>query len=441
MLLCAATACGLISGIWFLSDMGQASRQISIDLQRLRIDGIATTSSELHRPTSISDSENAALAYDKAYSRFRAMPPADRGVFISAFRAISSGGKLTSSDEAAARGALRDFRPVKNELRQAGELPGFDFKRKWDLGPMMLLPDCANASMTSRALLLEAKFDSEDGAPLESLKSLDILAKSAAHIMKEPLILALCVAGRIESSVWKQLGEILDKFGDRKPVLDACRQVVEDLGPPNDIRHILGGEIVFLRAAAERLSSLEFRQLLEGYSNDPSNPYDPPLSVRLSSYNVVRKTFEARALHTWCELANRLPADSTDYAAINRAFNFVWEKHNRDQGWQNALFKAMFDSLNSTGEVMAKYEAQRRIILCAIDALRSRLTRGRCPDRLVSSGTTALDPFTNKPLAFVPYADGFMIYSFGPNGKDDSGDPVGTTWTTLPTDDLPFTYP
>lgn len=48
-----------------------------------------------------------------------------------------------------------------------------------------------------------------------------------------------------------------------------------------------------------------------------------------------------------------------------------------------------------------------------------------------------LDQYTEKPLVYVPREDGFLIYSIGPNGKDDGGRTRGAANE----DDIPFEVP
>ena len=70
--------------------------------------------------------------------------------------------------------------------------------------------------------------------------------------------------------------------------------------------------------------------------------------------------------------------------------------------------------------------ARTRLADIALAAQRYRLARGRLPatlDDLVSEFLTAipLDPFTGKPLRYVPTDDGFVVYSVDADRKDDGG--------------------
>lgn len=64
--------------------------------------------------------------------------------------------------------------------------------------------------------------------------------------------------------------------------------------------------------------------------------------------------------------------------------------------------------------------ASLRAAQAAVGAARYRLAHGHPPEALTPA-FDAVDPFTGRPLLFRVQADGFRIYSAGPDGRDDGG--------------------
>jgi hypothetical protein len=79
----------------------------------------------------------------------------------------------------------------------------------------------------------------------------------------------------------------------------------------------------------------------------------------------------------------------------------------------------------------------------AIAITRYRLAHGAFPPQLGALGPDYLDdmpvdPFDGKPLRFVVKADKCLIYSVGPDGKDDGGSPYDEK---AETGDMVFSLP
>ncbi len=80
------------------------------------------------------------------------------------------------------------------------------------------------------------------------------------------------------------------------------------------------------------------------------------------------------------------------------------------------------------GHVMSA-EAAQQIVITSIALKRYQLKHGNYPATLASLvpeflPAVPLDPVDGKPLHYHPNADGtFLLYSVGPNGKDDGGNP------------------
>jgi type II secretory pathway pseudopilin PulG len=73
------------------------------------------------------------------------------------------------------------------------------------------------------------------------------------------------------------------------------------------------------------------------------------------------------------------------------------------------------------------HRARNRIFLCALALRGYRLKHGRLPDTLdqlrLNPRATA-DPYTGKPVIYRKDGDDFLLYSIGPDCRDDGGIPA-----------------
>jgi hypothetical protein len=83
-----------------------------------------------------------------------------------------------------------------------------------------------------------------------------------------------------------------------------------------------------------------------------------------------------------------------------------------------------------------RVETARRVVVTAIALKRFQLQHGQLPEALGELAPTFLpsvpiDPYDGKPLRYQPNPDGtYLLYSVGPDGKDDGGNPTNTSSST-----------
>jgi len=94
-------------------------------------------------------------------------------------------------------------------------------------------------------------------------------------------------------------------------------------------------------------------------------------------------------------------------------------------------------------QAFRRCQAETRCAIAAVAAERFRLANGHWPESLVELTPkylqeVPLDPFDGKPLRFRESAEGVLIYSVGPDGKDDGGKIDRTKGGNTPGIDLGF---
>lgn len=142
-----------------------------------------------------------------------------------------------------------------------------------------------------------------------------------------------------------------------------------------------------------------------------------PASDEEWKYLLKEKTASVAALNAyltrWEEVADQ-PAAAIEPPAMPAEINAI----NADETLQpENLLREVFRSRFK--------DTQFRLIYGALRLERHRKSRGRFPAALAELGADPLltDPFTGKGLLYKPRGAGFALYSVGPNGKDEGGDP------------------
>jgi hypothetical protein len=147
----------------------------------------------------------------------------------------------------------------------------------------------------------------------------------------------------------------------------------------------------------------------------------------LQSEQITLETL--RAMQT-----NRRQFYQADYDAMTNRLSALGIA-NAGAAFSRALkipdFSDKFGDLGSRSFVRRtiRMEAARRVVVTAVALKRFHLKHGKLPETLnvlvpEFLPVVPIDPYDGKPLRYHPNADGtYLLYSVGPDGKDDGGDP------------------
>lgn len=95
----------------------------------------------------------------------------------------------------------------------------------------------------------------------------------------------------------------------------------------------------------------------------------------------------------------------------------------------NPMSRVFVDGMTAPAETIARVSATRAGTLLVLRVFQHKQASGRFPESLDPLGPTpdiaALreDPYTGNDFVYVPTRDGFLLYSLGPDKKDDAGRP------------------
>jgi hypothetical protein len=108
--------------------------------------------------------------------------------------------------------------------------------------------------------------------------------------------------------------------------------------------------------------------------------------------------------------------------------NRQWDSLDRVQQQRSRQHSPLAGLMLPNGKLVAtriaRLQAEQGITLTGLRILQYRLGHGTFPASLADiSVQNVIDPFTGKPLNYVPVGTGFRLYSTGEDQQDNGGDP------------------
>lgn len=374
-------------------------------------------------PARIPDRDNAALIYAQTYEALNEdyWPQARRDQW---YRWTDFDSERFDPADPDLAGFLKDQEPILILLRQASEKPGCHFGREYGrLSSDLLLPELIDLRNAARLLALDARYRADQGDVQTAMADINAMFTIAEHVGGEPFLISTLVAIAIDAIATETLQEVLASKGK----LEGDGRITAEQLQAIDLDGSLSFGRLFVRALrAEEAGALNaFHQFSCG---DPeawgllgdAAPTPPMHSIYrmfmatddVASYRKLMSRIAQNAAKPYCEAKQEWDDFETDFYSEPRG-----------------LFTSMFmPTMSLAAQAMAHGDARHRTARIALAAARYRAEQGTLPetlDELVPNYIPILprDPFDGKPIRYRNTVDGALIYSIGPDGKDDHGTP------------------
>lgn len=125
----------------------------------------------------------------------------------------------------------------------------------------------------------------------------------------------------------------------------------------------------------------------------------------------------------WHDAFAALPPTKRDWQSVIKVFKDVEEKYRHQRFYRADNTFSMWSRTSS--DLWRTELARRRVLSACFEVMSYRNRLHKMPATLPKFGDDA-DPFTNQSLKYViTSGDHFMVYSVGPDEKDDNGHPRG----------------
>ncbi len=408
-----------------------------VELQRrlAREEGLPLEADDLRPKPSVPDEDNAAIPFrealklvDRTYGSSVTPPLKKEWEAATKYVGTEFGFHPLKVAPGAAQRIAELLRPLDRPLeliRSGSERPRCDWRRMYEEGVAMLLPEYAPMRQAVRILAASAYVRVEKGDSKGAFAELLACARIARLLREEPVLIAQLVSAMIERHTLEAYRAILGGRPSDPFWLRAGEKLLSALGPPLDVRRALFGEVVMMRVSLDKMSSLEGLKEM-GFRDEDLVWRRPNAHLRNRTEAILLR--EARAA------VSKLPKDPTDYESARKALR----PHGRTVEEALGAFFYAFDALGSGGGPHgdgpwadiatggASALTQRRITQAFVAALDQAAKSGSAPCSLPLSGKDGIDPFgSGNTLRYRKTEDGFVVYGVGPNGLDEGGPAAG----------------
>lgn len=369
---------------------------------------------------------NAAVVYETAFS---SMP--------------DSGGEdydHALGSPAFARSYLAAREVGLGQLRQAAEVRDCVFLIDWSRPFYELtLSHYARMREAARLLVLDSSLLAANGKADQSLDALVAAYKTGPHAMSEPVLISALVGYAIIGISHYGLEESLS-LTDPSPA--ACRRAYDDLGRIDvntPFRRALLGERASVFGVFEdiRAGRISIAELVSG-GDDRFGGRRILSAVYPTLGRPLFNMDEASALDLW---RRTIEAHDLPWSQSMESLDAVVADTQRLPIYRSVLTRMVFPVFARADWSKRKAAAILAVDRAALAIKTFKSQTGRYPDTLAHVEALGWDlpddPLGEKPLLYRRTAEGFTVWSVGPNMKDDGGveyDPTTMDFTSGPYD-------
>ena len=304
----------------------------------------------------------------------------------------------------------------------------------------VLLPPMSPLRDLSRLGMWRCRIERQQGRIQEGIEDCIALARAGSHwqgkgtLVEQLVGLAICSMGRDEtlrlvetqklsasdlqklqsrlSQIYPNGYPLLNMEGEKLFFMDIVQRSFTDGGPGGG--HLIPGQW-------EEITELSD---FSGYRAD--RRYFAPFSTALSMAHAGRDETIAKANELY-DLQTRM-AKMTPYQRNAGDLKMPDEMLFTMPKYKYFLIQVLMPASSRVSELMYRGKMQHESTLAALALKRWRLEKDAYPqtlDELTAGGflkELPLDPYSDKPLVYRRTDDSFILYSVGPNFKDDKGE-------------------
>jgi len=400
----------------------RAERRVKQAIADVAKTGAPVKLTQLAKPP-IPDAENAALVYQRAFQALR--PSEGDKQFVRDIRT----GKSTLDDPttaARARKLLQANAAALRLIHRAADVPQCDFRPDWNNGFNLTFPQFPKLRTCSNLLSLETLVLAHDGRLDEALAGCAANLRLSSNAALEPCLFGVLAQYAVIKITSDSLAATLK---DSQPSPGACRSLAVQIAGMDRYEpyvDALKGERAWGITMFEQVrTSPNLLQTIAELSGETSAGRAQPRRAKFSSFS--RWLFAADEL-TYLELMEQVIGQARlPYRKLARMHPSLEERLASLPRVPPRILTAILMPVYGR----ACIARDRAIALLDVDRIALllktyRAQHGRYPESLrdlagPTGGALPLDTFSGRPYVYRRQGDGFLIYSWGPNLKDDGG--------------------
>jgi hypothetical protein len=335
-------------------------------------------------------------------------------------RRMPRSAQWSETNRMAAESFVEANRERLDAMRKAIRKPPFRFPVQISEGFNALLPHLAAMRNEAERFRIVTDLATEKGEVTDALAGIEDIVFTGNTLKSEPFLISQLVRISIYVHALGASERLLCRHSLSESQLNILEQHLNGIQATNMLLHVLLSE----RAVALSVFDMPPDQLASVMGNEQDSQRAFRWGMRVMSVTGMKQADRLLMLET---MERAVALAETNSAESLREFEGVFARLDQEaKKFPPRIFSAMFlPSLQKVPARCATLEARRRAALVAIAVERQRVSSGGIiPGSLneIPSGDAApLDPYDDKPLRYRPQTNGFVVYSIGPNRKDDGG--------------------
>jgi hypothetical protein len=318
---------------------------------------------------------------------------------------------------------IQSQRDHLSQVRAALQRPDFRATIAFDEAYSALLPYLSRMKREATLFRVEAGLAADMAHPDEALDCIEQIGRVGHCLEKDPFLIGQLVRLSISSIALSSAERLLSQTPLDQVQWRRLGGLIASLQATHGLRRALLGERAML------FGFLDSPYKTFRASADPAEDGSPETSASTSASGM--RLFSAVGLiaaekrlsgEAFEELLGR--ANNLDFATNDQMEEIITNTERQANQFPPKLLTAMImPSLSRAGQRFASVEAQR---LCAEVALQIEFYRlnhqGALPATLSNlPGPVPNDPFDGQPLRYKQTDRGYLVYSVGPDHKDNGG--------------------
>lgn len=324
--------------------------------------------------------------------------------------------------------AIREFLPKKkahmDAARAALRLKAYSANYDFDQTYAMLLPELAKLKREAQFFELDALAAMAANDNPRAIAAIADITRVGNALKSDPTLIGQLVRIACYNIAISTTERLLKQHQPSEAESRQLDQTFDEMKPDDGIQRALATERVIawtvLDGSAKQLASLA----TAGPGDENSSPGATVFGFRIMRFAGLAGA-EKRLMGETFDQAIRC-LSKPDYATTDEMHDIFTTMEQKARRFPPKVLTLMLmPALEKAGEKAARLEALRRCAETALAVERYRQThKGSLPAQLSELGSAALDdPFTGQPLLLKKTGRGYVVYSVGPDRKDNNALP------------------
>jgi tetratricopeptide (TPR) repeat protein len=415
--------------IWRLS----ISIRVNSDLAALRKAGYPTSMQELERMyyPKLKPEENAASFFTDAFQHLDLTNSAKEVLtitFLSNQTLPKGSVHFSSENKEKILKALGENQEALETLRKTPPTGACHYSVDFNKGLAMLVPHWSSIRASARLFVLEAILNAEEGEPAAAIENLQAALRLSHSMAEEPLPISQLCRISCRATLFFGLEHILNSQQLTDVQLLQIARAFRGDETPLAMEHAMAGELC-MGIHLFQMSGKELSSVISSLNlDDPdasSEPSDMSLGIKLMKLSGMTGRDFDYFIRT---MSRRLEESKLPFPAKLDAADEGRSVLQNETSHSLYFYSALILPAGCRVPLKEAQDiARMNIIQSALAIERYRLAnQDRLPDKLDDLVPSLLpsvpsDPFDGKPLRFKKLPKGYMVYSIGPDRKDDGG--------------------